>query len=323
MTASTGTAATAVLSIVIVSWNSRNELLACIGSIQERTHSVTFEVIVIDNASTDGSAEAVKRTFPAVRVVENRENVGFAIGCNQGMALARAPFILLLNSDAYVCDDVIGRSVTTLAGRTEIGMLGCELRFPDGRRQHTANRALGIGQSLLQRLWLYKALPPARRARVLLGGYWEGTEEVEVDWLAGAFMLLRRELFDRSGGFDPRFFMYGEDSEWCMRLRRLGYRILYAPELGIVYHHGATSADVAWSERDRLRRNYAGGLGAYEALHGNRRMLFFRLAELFGSTVRYTVYRFAAIARNDSYYLQEARFYRWLCAFYLRPGSRE
>ena len=82
-----------------------------------------------------------------------------------------------------------------------------------------------------------------------------------MDWLAGAFMLLRTELYERSGGFDPRFFMYGEDSEWCMRLRRMGYRILYAPQLGFVYHRGATSSDVAWTERERLRRCYQGNWG--------------------------------------------------------------
>jgi GT2 family glycosyltransferase len=292
----------------------------CVDSIHQHTGSVSFEVIVIDNASADGSAEAVVRAFPDVRVVKNMDNVGFARGCNQGMALARGAFILLLNSDAYVSDDVVGRSVVALAARPEIGMLGCELRFPDGRRQHTANRALSIRQSLLERLWLYKALPASRRGRTLLGGYWEEDEEIEVDWLAGAFMLLRRELFERTGGFDPRFFMYGEDSEWCMRLRRLGHRILYAPRLGVVYHRGASSSDVLWTDKERLRRCYAGGIEAYEALNGRRRAALFRLAELVGATVRFAVYGAAAALRPGAYYRTQAQFYRWLVAFYLGIG---
>lgn len=310
------------LSVIIVSWNARDDLLTCIRSIHEHTSSVSFEVIVIDNDSADDSPDAVGEAFPDVRVVENDENVGFARGCNQGMTLAQGSFLLLVNSDAYVCDDVIGRSVTALASRPDVGMLGCELRFPEGRRQHTANRALGIRQSLLERLWLYKFLPVGRRPRALLGGYWDADDAIEVDWLAGAFLLLRRELFERSGGFDPRFFMYGEDSEWCMRLRRMGYRILYTPRVGIVYHRGAASSDVVWTEPERLQRCYQGGLGAYEALHGHRRVFFYRLAELFGSGIRYTLYRLAASLRDEPYYRQQADFYRWLWMFYARPGHR-
>ena len=311
-----------MLSIVIVSWNTRDELLACLTSIHRHTDSVSYEVIVIDNASADGSADAVEKAFPGVRTVRNGENLGFAPACNQGMALARGAFILLLNSDTYVDDDVIGRSVSALSSRHDVGMLGCELRFPDGRRQHTANRALSIRQSLLERLWLYRLLPPRRRAGALLGGYWQENDEIEVGWLAGAFLLLRRELFERSGGFDPRFFVCGEDSEWCMRLGRMGYRTLYAPRVGVVYHRGAASSDVVWTERARLRRCYAGGLGAYEALYGRRRMHAFRLAELVGTAVRYAVYR-SASALVDRFYRERATFHGWLCSFYLRSAAHQ
>ena len=194
--------------------------------------------------------------------------------------------------------------------------------FPEGRRQHTAARALGIRQSLLERLWLYKLLPSERRAEALLGGYWEEDREIEVDWLAGAFLLLRRELFQRSGGFDQRFFMYGEDSEWCMRLGKLGYKILYAPRVGVVYHAGAVSAHAVWTEKERLRRCYEGGLGAYSALYGRRRALLYRLAELIGVTVRGSVYRLASRVgtENADYYRRQAVFYRWLVGFYLHPS---
>jgi GT2 family glycosyltransferase len=309
------------LSIVIVSWNSSPDLAQCIQSLFEFTVSVSFEVVVIDNASSDGSASMLRERFPQVQVIENAENVGFARACNDGVARSRGQHILLINSDTYVVDDVIGRCAQELASRPDIGMIGCELRWPDGRRQHTANRALGIRRSLVERLWLYKLLPRRRRAETLLGGYWEGDREIEVDWLAGAFMLFRRELFERSGGFDPRFFMYGEDSEWCMRLGRLGYRIIYAPRLGTVYHRGAASSDVAWSERERLRRCYEGGIGAYAALHGARRTLLYRLAELIGVAVRWSVHRGASVLRGSTYHREQARFYGWLVSFYIK-GDR-
>jgi N-acetylglucosaminyl-diphospho-decaprenol L-rhamnosyltransferase len=311
------------LSIVIVSWNSRVELAACVSSLLKFT-SVDFEVIVVDNASSDGSAELIRSAFPSARLIRNSTNLGFARACNQGMACARGRHILLLNSDTYVADDAIGRAVRLLESRPDIGMLGVELCFPNGRRQHTAARALGIRQSLLERLWLYKLLPTERRAEALLGGYWEENREIEVDWLAGAFLLFRRELFERSGGFDERFFMYGEDSEWCMRLGKLGFKILYAPRVGVVYHTGAVSAHAVWTEKERLRRCYEGGLGAYSALYGRRRALLYRAAELIGVTVRGSAYRLASLtgSGNASYYRRQALFYRWLVEFYLHP-SRE
>jgi len=308
------------LSVVIVSWNSREELASCISSLVKFT-SIDLEVIVVDNASSDGSAELIRSTFPSVRLIANTANLGFARACNQGMAGSRGHQILLLNSDTYVADDVIGRAVRMLESRPDIGMLGVELCFPDGRRQHTAARALSIRRSLLERLWLYKLLPDERRGEALLGAYWEEDRDVEVDWLAGAFLLLRRELFEQSGGFDERFFMYGEDSEWCMRLGNLGYTILYAPRVGVVYHVGAVSAHAVWTEKERLRRCHEGGLGAYSALYGRRRAVLYRLAELSGVTVRGTVYRLASLVGTGDagYYRRQAVSYRWLVEFYLQP----
>jgi GT2 family glycosyltransferase len=308
------------LSVVIVSWNSRDDLAACIDSVLTHT-SGEFEVIVVDNASSDGSAAGIGRSFPTVRVIANHTNLGFARGCNQGMAASRGRHILLLNSDTYVTDDVIGRAVRLLDSRPGIGMVGAGVCSPNGRRQYTANRALGVRQSLLERLWLYKLLPRERRAEALLGGYWEEDREIEVDWLAGVFLLLRRELFEHSGGFDQRFFMYGEDSEWCMRLRRLGYRILFAPRVGVVFHKGAASSDLIWTEQERLHRCYEGGIGAYSALHGRRRAALYRLAELIGVSLRWGVYSLASRrhAGDRDYYRRQARFYGWLVRFYLRP----
>jgi GT2 family glycosyltransferase len=308
------------LSIIIVSWNSEGHIQRCISSIIRHTVDVALEFVVVDNASRDGTVAALRRAFPDVEVLENPCNVGFAKASNQGMAAATGKLLLLLNPDTYVESDVIGRAVRLMAGRPEVGMLGCRLRYPDGRLQHNANRALTIRRSLLERLWLYKLIPEDRRARVLLGGYWNHDEEAEVDWLAGAFMLLRRELFTASGGFDERFFMYGEDSEWCMRLRRMGHRILFTPAPGSVVHTGSVSSDLVWTEKDRLRRCYMGGIESYTALNGRALGVCFRLTELFGSVVRFAVYSAASVLRPRRYYVQQAANYRWLIEFYAAPS---
>jgi GT2 family glycosyltransferase len=271
---------------------------------------------VVDNASRDRSAEMVSAEFPDVRVIRNDDNVGFARACNQGMRASHGRFILLLNSDTYVVDDVVERTRGYLASRPEIAMAGCQLRYPDGRVQHTAFRRLGIFQSLFEDLWLYKLVPASARKHLLLGGYWECDEEMEVDWLAGAFMMLRREAFEQSGGFCEGFFMYGEDSEWCLRLRKMGKRIFFNP-LGIVYHVGNVSSDLEWTERERLRRCHLGGIGAYTRLHGPVLGYFYRLTRLAGSAVRWMVYAVLSAVRPREYYRTQVGVYGRLAGFYL------
>jgi GT2 family glycosyltransferase len=136
--------ASPALSIVIVSWNARRDLENCLASIRRHTEPLDYEVIVVDNASSDDTVQAVRADFPEVRLIKNTTNVGFARRSNQGMAASDAEFVLLLNADTYVEDNVIARSVEELRRRYGIGMLGCRVAFPDGRLQHTANRTLSI-----------------------------------------------------------------------------------------------------------------------------------------------------------------------------------
>jgi GT2 family glycosyltransferase len=311
-----------LLSIVIVSWNTRDILRDCLTSIFEKTSSLAFEVVVVDNASADGSAEMLREHFPQVRVIANRSNVGFAKACNQGMRASRGRLILLLNSDTYVRDDVIARMAHYVLSRPEISMAGCQLQYPGGRVQHTAYRSLSTWRSLFEDLWLYKLAPSATRDKVLLGGYWKSDREMEVDWLAGAFMMLRREAFEESGGFSEDFFMYGEDSEWGMRLKRAGRRIFYNP-LGVVYHIGSVSSDLEWTQRERLRLCHLGGLRAYAKVNGPALGFLYHLARLLGSLVRFSVYAALAALNSDSYYRDQRRVYGWQAGFYLQallPG---
>jgi GT2 family glycosyltransferase len=301
-----------LLSIVVVNWNTRDSLRQCLRSVIEHTVS-GHEIIVVDNASSDGSVEMLAAEFPRARVLVNASNEGFARGCNQGMRAAGAELILLLNSDTYVADDVLDRLARYMVERREVSMVACQLRYPDGRLQHTAFRSLGIARSLFEDLWLYKLLPRGVAEDVLLGGYWDGGSEKEVDWLAGAFMLLRRQVFEASGGFDESFFMYGEDSEWCLRLKRAGHVIVYAP-LGVVYHVGSVSSDLSWNERARLRLCHLGGFEAYAKLHGRGLGVGYKLARLLGSFVRWAAYALLVAAGAGDYYSTQRRLYGWQVA---------
>jgi GT2 family glycosyltransferase len=306
-----------LLSIVIVNWNTRDALRNCLASLFEQSRSLTLEVIVVDNASADDSLDMLKADFPQVRIIANTINLGFARACNQGMRAARGRLLLLLNSDTYVRDDVIARMATYLLSRPDVAMAGCQLQYPDGCIQHTAFRSLSILRSLFEDLWLYKLLPAAQRADVLLGGYWQSDVEKEVDWLAGAFMMLRREVFLQTDGFAEDFFMYGEDSEWCMRIRRSGGRIMFNP-LGVVYHVGSLSSDLEWTQKERLRLCHLGGLRAYTKLNGRLPGLFFHLAKLLGTSVRGAVYALLTRFTPNVYYRSQRQLYGWQSGFYLR-----
>src|SRR3954454_14549086 len=147
------------LSIVIINWNCRDELDRCLGSVLEYTKHTPMEVVVVDNGSSDGSADAVRSRFPSVKLIENARNEGAGRARNQGVAAAQGEVVALMDCDTYVLDDVIGRTARYLLARPELGMVGCELRYPNGRRQHSAHRAMSVRLSLFQNLWLYRLLP--------------------------------------------------------------------------------------------------------------------------------------------------------------------
>ncbi len=235
------------LSVVIVNWNTLDLTRSCLRSLAQHLDGIDHEVIVIDNASQDGSPEMIAAEFPETRLIRNSENLGFGVANNQAMRLARGKWFLLLNSDTELVDDSVANLFARVRAEPQIGVAHCRLQFPDGRLQHTAYRFPSIRLALLEGTGMYKLLPE-RAGEILLGGYWKYGRERDVDWVAGAFMLLSREVFDQTGGFDERLFMYGEDLEWCgCRIRDLGWRIRYYPTATVV-HVDHASSEIRWGD---------------------------------------------------------------------------
>jgi GT2 family glycosyltransferase len=302
------------LTIILVTWNSVNLTRECIRSVLLHRADLAVEIIVVDNASTDGTVKAIDGEFPDVRVLQNDENVGFARACNQGMRAASSDLILLLNSDTYVIDDAIPRVVDVMSRRPDIGMLACQLRWPDGSVQPTAARSPTIRKGLLEDFGLYWFLPRRRWGKVMLGNYWDHSEDMEVDWIAGAFMLLRRAIFFESGGFDERFFMYGEDCEWCTRLRRNGVRILYSTA-AVVFHVGGASSLRRWTSRELIRVAVKGHIRAYSMINGSVLGFVYNMTRLLGSAARTLAYALASLSGKE--YFRHARLrYRWYTESY-------
>jgi GT2 family glycosyltransferase len=228
------------LSIIIINWNGLAVLRSCLNSILSTSQGTRFEVIVVDNASQDDSVEVLQREFPQVVVLRNQQNRGFAAANNQAFGVAQGRHILLLNNDTLVLPGAFEKSVKYMDDNSRVGALGCRVEFPDRSFQTSCYRFTNLLELFMIRLL---PLGSARNERLNMGRYWgrQFNEPTEVDVVAGCFMMIRREVIANVGGFDEDFFMYGEDEEWCSRIKGAGWRIVYFPGATIIHLHRFSS----------------------------------------------------------------------------------
>ena len=228
------------LSIIIVNWNGMAVLRPCLESIFGCPQGIRFEVIVVDNASRDESVATIEREFPQVVIVRNQQNLGFAAANNQAFELARGRHVLLLNNDTLLLPGALAKSVGYLDGHPQAGALGCRVEFPDRSFQTSCYRFTGLLELLMVRLL---PLGSVANERLNYGRYWgrQFREPTEVDVVAGCFLVVRRETIASVGNLDEDFFMYGEDEEWCSRIKQAGSRIIYFPGATIIHVHRFSS----------------------------------------------------------------------------------
>jgi len=254
------------VSIIIVSWNTREILSNCLRSVYENAGAVRFHVMVIDNASTDGSAEMVREAFGGVQLLVNTQNRGFAAANNQGMAVAPGRYVLLLNSDTIVLDGAIEKAVAFADAHPEAAVVGCRVLNSDRTLQRTCFRFPSLLNMLLSSTYLYKLWPRSK----LLGReqmtWWNRDDVREVDVVTGCFMLVRRAALLEVGLMDEAFFMYGEETDWCYRFRQAGWKILFAP-CGEIIHLGGASAARAANE---MTLQLKAGILQFMHKHGSR-----------------------------------------------------
>lgn len=226
------------IDVVLVSHNTRGLLLAALASVED-----AGEVVVVDNASTDGSAEAVRRAFPRVRVLENAGNPGYGAAANQGIAACSAPFVLLLNSDTVVRPDALRALAGYLESHPRAGLAGPRLENPDGTLQRSCFAFLGTARLAIEKSPLGRRLAsiPALRDRWLIH-HGPHDRPRTAPWVLGAALALRREAFEAVGGFDPDFFLYAEEVDLCYRLWEAGWEVHFAPVATVVHVGGASTA---------------------------------------------------------------------------------
>lgn len=238
------------LAIVIVNWNTREILRECLASLAGPRQHMNCDIIVVDNASSDGSSEMVREHFPWARLIQNDENRGFAAANNQAIETVNARHVLLLNSDTVVLGDALGASVRYLDEHKDIGGMGCRVLNTDRTMQPTCFRY----PSLLNLFLLFLGVENMRRPaffsrRKMLD--WARDSERDVDVVTGCYLMVRKEVIDQVGVLDEAFYFYGEETDWCKRIIDAGWRLTFAP-VGEIIHHGNSSAAKLNARRDVL-----------------------------------------------------------------------
>lgn len=230
-----------LVGIVIVNWNARECLRRSLNALRESVCGDALLVVVVDNASTDGSADMVRASFPECQVIANASNAGYACANNQGIAACASQYVLLLNPDAYVAPDTIEKLTSFMQQDCGLGALGPMLLNADGSLQYSCRAFPTLGAGLFRQTPLGALFPHNRFTADYLMTAWDHTTPREVDWLSGACVMLRRRALDEIGGLDESFYMYCEDVDLCRRLHRAGWKVMYLPTTSVVHAIGQSS----------------------------------------------------------------------------------
>jgi GT2 family glycosyltransferase len=230
------------VSIVIVNWKTPKLLAQCLQTIKLDPQSDGFEIWVVDNASNDGSVEMLRADFPYVKVIANTVNTGFSKGCNQAIPLTTGQYVLLLNPDTEVKDRAIAKMADFLETHRDCGAVGPKVLNTDGTLQLACRRAFPDPAAAFYRVTYLSRLFPNNQTLARYNySFANENELLEVDALSGSCMMVRREVVEKIGLLDEDIFMFGEDIDWCWRIKQAKWKVYYYPEATVVHVHGAAS----------------------------------------------------------------------------------
>ncbi len=231
-----------LISVIIVNFNVKIFLNQALDSIQKALSGISAEIFVVDNASRDGSVALVKENFPDVKLIENRSNAGFAKANNQAIKLAKGKYLVLINPDTLVQEDTFLLLLDFFKNCHDAGMVGCKILNPDGSLQLACRRSIPTPWIAFTKMVGLSRLFPKSH---LFGKYnltYQNPDQVSVvDAISGSFMMVRSKVIQEIGMLDEQFFMYGEDLDWCFRIRQAGWKIYYVPDTKIVHYKGAST----------------------------------------------------------------------------------
>lgn len=230
------------LSIIIVNYNTKELLKQTVQSVIDTARGISYEIIVVDNDSRDGSTVMIKNDFTEVVLIENDENLGYAKANNIGIKRSIGKYVLLLNSDTVVIDNCLSDCVKYMDRNSDIGALGCKVVLRNAQLDHACKRGFPTPEaSLFYVLKLDKLFPKSKKFGQYDLTYLSENDINDVDCLIGAFMMVRATVIKEIGLLDEEFFMYGEDIDWCFRIKCAGFRNVYYPVAQIIHYKGQSS----------------------------------------------------------------------------------
>ncbi len=277
------------LSVVIPSYNTRELMEQALRTVDEASEGLRVQVIVVDNASRDGSQEMVEAGFPHVELIRNDRNLGFGGANNIAFERVKGRHVLLLNSDTIVGADTLRTLVEFMDEHPEAGAAGCRILNPDGSLQLDCRRGFPTPSAAFYKLTgLSRLFPRSRRFARYNLTYLDPEETSEVDALSGSCMIVRGRVLEEVGGFDEDYFMYGEDLDWCFRMGQAGWKIYYVPATQIIHFGGASGR--AESMRIQFRKSSA--MSTFVSKHMRDRYRFFPVWALHAGILAYGLYSF-------------------------------
>jgi GT2 family glycosyltransferase len=289
------------VSIIVVTWNTRDLLRACLRSIFEQTRSLSFEVIVVDNASRDGTADMVHVEFPHVKLIENRENRGYAAANNQGIKISQGRYILVLNPDTVIMDRAIERCVEYAEIHRDVGIVGCQVYQNDREIQATGFAFHSAWNLFLILSGLSRAFPKSKIFGAPELGWWARDDERDLDVISGMFMLIRREALDKVGLLDEAYFLYAEEADLCFRFASAGWRRVFIPSARIIHVDGGGGTGATHDVNAKMYVQFQKSMMIF--LRKNRGLLNWMAAKviyIISDTVRALGWVVMSVGRGDS-----------------------
>lgn len=236
------------LSIIIINYNTFQLTSNCIRSLEEKVTGITYEIILVDNASSECDPSLFLKKFPFIKLIINKENSGFTGGNNTGIGQASGEYILLLNSDTELINNAPKICFDHMQQHPEAGITAAQLQYPDGRLQHNCRRFRTISWELLQVFPFYLFLPKRKKEELMLHHYFDHKSFMKCDWVWGTFMMFPKKIISQlpMNKLPDDFFMYVEDVLWCWHINKLGYEIHFLPEANVMHIHKGSSSKEKW-----------------------------------------------------------------------------
>ena len=305
------------LTISIVTWNSENEIADCLKSLEAAP--ADWEIWVADNFSADNTVKKIRENFPRVKIIENKENLGFAAGNNQIFGQTKTDYVLLLNPDTIVSVEAIEAAIEEIEKHTEVGVLGIQALGDDSKIQETCFNFPAFLPNFVNSVGLYRFFTDEWKEKNLSNEFFSHRAERNSDWIMGAFMLVRREVIEKVGGLPEDYFMFTEEMDWCYRIRQAGFEILFSPKVTFIHKFNKSAGQKAsdW----RIEKTVLGKYLFCRTHYGNIKTKLIQLTDLIGLMLN--IWRFSQTQELENMERKIYRKFVWKSLFLNKSRLRE